>query len=223
VVPGEVAGGFTATEFVLRHGHRRVAFVNGEPWMEAARDRLKGYRQALASADAPFDAGLVRSGDWMPDSGYRHAYDLLAGPRPPTAIVCANDLMALGVLEALAELGLRAPDDVSVMGYDDQEMARYTRPALSTCILPNYEMGRWAAETVIAQARGPARPLQIKMECPLVPRETVAAPCPDLADALARVSARLARGPGPQSAGSRGSWSLVASRLRPEAEALATE
>ncbi|HEY8383338.1 MAG TPA: LacI family DNA-binding transcriptional regulator [Microvirga sp.] len=197
VVPGEVAGGFTAAEFLIAHGHRRIGLINGEPWVDASRDRLKGYRQALATADVPFDPALVRNGDWMPDSGYHRAYELLRLDRPPTAIFCANDLMAVGALEALAELGIRVPEDISVMGYDDQEMARYTRPPLSTCVLPNYEMGRWAAESLIALAetRRTPRPLHLKMDCPLVPRDSVGAPSAALDGVIARAADRIFTGP----------------------------
>ena len=131
IVPGEVAGGFAATAHLVAHGHRRIAFINGEEWMDAAVDRLRGYRQALATADIAFDPSLVRSADWLPLMGYNHGFELLQLERRPTAILCGNDLIAIGVLEAAAELGLRVPDDISVMGYDDQELARYTQPPLS--------------------------------------------------------------------------------------------
>lgn len=177
VVPGEVAGGYAATERLLRAGHRRIGLISGEPWMDAARDRLKGYRQALATFDVAFDPGLVREGDWHAGTGHAMARDLMRLARPPTALFCANDLMAVGALTALAELGLGVPGDVALVGYDDQEIARHTRPPLTTVLLPNYEMGRWAVETLIALARGGsgtvARHPQVKMECPLVERESV--------------------------------------------------
>src|SRR4051794_17858001 len=99
ILPGEVAGGFTATAHLTALGHRRIAFINGEPWMDASVDRLKGYRQALATADIGFDERMVRSGDWLPLAGYHHALDLLALDPPPTAIFCGNDLMAIGAME----------------------------------------------------------------------------------------------------------------------------
>ncbi len=172
IVPGEVAGGFTATRHLTELGHRRIGFINGEPWMDASADRLKGYRQALATADIGFDEALLRNGDWLPLSGYQLAFELLAIEDPPTAILCGNDLMAIGVLEAASELGLAVPGDLSVMGYDDQELARYTHPPLSTLVLPNYEMGQRAAEALIDLAvHGKAlRPMTIKIDGPLVPR-----------------------------------------------------
>lgn len=178
IVPAEVAGGHTATAHLLHHGHTRIGFINGEPWMEAAKDRFKGYRRALATADLPFDAALVRDGDWMSGTGFEATLSLMQQAKPPTAIFCANDLMALGALEAIKSLGLRVPEDVSVMGYDDQEISRHTRPPLTTMVLPNYEMGRAAVEALLSLADAPAtersrRPL-VKIDGPLVLRETVA-------------------------------------------------
>jgi LacI family transcriptional regulator len=178
IVPGEVAGGFAATAHLTALGHRRIGFINGEPWMDASVDRLKGYRQALATVDVAFDERLVRSGDWLPLTGYHHTIDLLSMPEPPTAIFCGNDLMAIGAMEAASEAGLRVPDDLSIMGYDDQELARYTHPPLSTLVLPNYEMGQRAAEALLDIAvHGKAlRPMTIKIDGPLVPRTSTAAP-----------------------------------------------
>jgi LacI family transcriptional regulator len=178
IVPAEVAGGHTGTDHLIAAGHSRIGFINGEPWMEAAKDRLKGYRRALATADLPFDPDLVRDGDWMSSTGFDATLALMRLQRPPTAIFCANDLMALGALEALAQLGLRVPEDVAVLGYDDQEISRHTHPPLTTMVLPNYEMGRAAVEALLAEARLPAeqrgsRRSLIKIDGPLVERETV--------------------------------------------------
>lgn len=176
VVPGEVAGGFAATNYLTSLGHRRIGFINGEPWMDAAIDRLKGYKQALATADIAFDESLVRDGDWLPLRGYEAALDLLSMQNRPSAIFCGNDLMAIGVMEAAAEMGLSVPGELSVMGYDDQELARYTHPPLSTLVLPNYEMGQKAAELLIDMAvHGKAlKPMTMKIDGPLVPRSSTA-------------------------------------------------
>ncbi|TFW21771.1 LacI family DNA-binding transcriptional regulator [Massilia arenosa] len=178
VVPSELLGGFAATMHLIEAGHRRIGFINGEGWLEAASERLKGYRQALSTADIPYDAALVREGDWQVGSGYDHAMELLSLPNRPTALFCANDLMAVGALDAARKLRLDVPKKLSIVGYDDQDLAQYTHPPLSTVLLPNYEMGRWAAETLIAETRSaePSRRIHIKMECPLVPRESVAKP-----------------------------------------------
>ncbi len=174
VAPGETAGGHAATDVLIRAGHRRIGYVNGEPSMEAARCRLRGYRQALATADLPFDAELVREGNWQPLSGYEKTRELMSLHAPPTAIFCANDMMAVGCYEALRELGLTIPDDIAVMGYDDREIAQHLHPPLTTVLLPHFEMGSIAAELLIDAAAGSAvRPRQIKVECPIVMRKSV--------------------------------------------------
>ena len=177
VVPSELLGGYTATMHLIENGHSRIGFINGEHWIEAAAERLKGYRQALSTADIPFDPVLVRAGDWQVAAGYEHALSLLDLPQRPTALFCANDLMAIGALDAARERKLAVPRDLSVIGYDDQDIARYTHPPLTTVLLPNYEMGRWAADSLIAQVRAnqSSRAI-IKMECPLVARDSVAPP-----------------------------------------------
>lgn len=175
VVPSEVLGGYAATMHLLDAGHRRIGLVNGEGWIEAAAERFKGYRQALSTRDIPFDPALVREGDWQVSTGHAHALALLGLRQPPSALFCANDLMAVGALEAVRERGLEVPRQVSVVGYDDQDIARYTQPPLSTVLLPNYEMGRWAAENLIAQVSGGVlRRTSMKMDCPLVERDSVA-------------------------------------------------
>ncbi len=184
IIPGELTGGHAATDHLIAAGHKRIGFINGEPWMEAAKDRLKGYRRALATADLAFDPAMVRDGDWMSGTGFEATLSLMQEARPPTALFCANDLMAIGALEAIKSLGLKVPEDVSVMGYDDQEISRHTRPPLTTVLLPNYEMGRSAVESLLhevhqddatyaAQGSRPRR-LLIKVDCPVVERQSVA-------------------------------------------------
>ncbi len=174
IAPGEVLGGRAATERLIRAGHSRIGLIEGEVWMDAMRDRLKGYRQALASHEIPFDAHLVRPGNWEPSAGYEQTHALMKLKNPPTAIFCANDLMALGCFEALKELGLRIPTDVAVIGYDDREIAQFMRPALTTVLLPHFEMGTLAAEYIVDHAGRPEkRPAQIKVECPLVERSSI--------------------------------------------------
>jgi len=133
---------------------------------------------ALATADLPFAAELVREGDWSSGSGFEQTFSLMRESSPPTAIFCANDLMALGAIEALKQLGLRVPEDVSILGYDDQEIARHTHPPLSTVVLPNYELGRWAVETLLQEehnraAGAPVRRRTVKLDGPLVERASV--------------------------------------------------
>jgi LacI family transcriptional regulator len=187
IAPSEVLGGRMATERLIQAGHTRIGLIEGETWMDAMRDRLKGYRQALASHEIPFDAHLVRPGNWEPSAGYAQTHELMKLCDPPTAIFCANDLMALGCFEALKELGRRIPEDVAVIGYDDREIAQFMRPALTTMLLPHFEMGTLAVEYIVDHARRPEKrpaqlkpgqikPAQIKVECPLIERASVQMP-----------------------------------------------
>lgn len=175
VLPGEVAGGHRATDTLIAAGHRRIAHITGEMWMDAAKDRLKGYRQALATADIPYDPALVREGNWQPSAGYQETNALLDLDSPPTAIFCSNDRMAIGCYEALKERGLKIPRDMSVIGYDDEEIARHLTPQLTTLLLPHREMGRWAVEHALA-GPSPGRCRATKLECPLIERESIAPP-----------------------------------------------
>ena len=173
VVPGEIMGGFNATKALIERGHRRIGLIKGESWMEAARDRATGYRRALGTEDIPFDPALERQGNFLPRSGYEQTHALMDLDDPPSAIFCANDLMAIGAYEALKERGLAIPNDVAVMGYDDQEIASQLSPPLSTVLLPHREMGRWAADyliTIWQHREGKA--VQFKMDCPVVLRDS---------------------------------------------------
>lgn len=175
VVPSEIAGGQHSTRHLIQHGHRRIATITGEPWMEAAKDRLKGYRRALATADIPFDPELVVEGDWSASAGYAATKELLALKDRPTAIFCQNDRTAIGCYEALKEAGIRIPEDISVIGYDDEEISRHLHPQLTTSVLPHRAMGRWAIEQLDTLVRTPGMRYPItKLECPLVERLSVA-------------------------------------------------
>ncbi len=178
VVPGETAGGHRATNALIEAGHRRIGTITGEIFMEAARDRLQGYRNALATADIPFAPELVVEGDWSPSAGYRGTRQLMSLDNPPTAIFCQNDRMAIGCYEALKEMGKRIPEDISVIGYDDTETALHLSPPLTSMILPSRAMGRWAIERALGEVSVPHgfdnRP--IKLECELIERDSIAPP-----------------------------------------------
>lgn len=174
VMPGDLAGGRTATGRLIKAGRRRIALINGEDGLDASRDRLRGYQQALASNDINFDPALVVSGNWEPSAGYEGTKRLMALETPPDAIFCANDMMAMGCFEALKELGKRIPEDLSVIGFDDREIAQYMHPPLTTLLLPQYEMGRLAAELLIDLTGGlELRQHQMKVECKLIERSSV--------------------------------------------------
>lgn len=177
VVPGDVVGGFTATSLMLEAGHRRVAMINGEDWIEASRDRLQGYRQALTTHDVPIDPALIVSGGWTLRSGRDQTHRLLDLANPPTAIFCYCDRMALGVYEAVRARSLRIPEDVSIVGFDDEVFAADMSPPLTTMLLPHENMARWAVSQLFETASVPAgRHKKMKMECSLIQRQSVARP-----------------------------------------------
>jgi LacI family transcriptional regulator len=174
VVPGDVAAANRATELLIAAKHTRIAHITGEAWQEVSADRLRGYRDALATADLPFDPTLVREGNWQLSSGYDATLELMRMKRPPTAIFCGNDRMAIGCYEALKQLGLRIPQDVSVVGFDDEDLASHIMPKLTTLKFPRRQMGAWAAERAMAPSHNRAETHRIvKLECELVERESV--------------------------------------------------
>ena len=178
VVPDEVQGGRTAAQCLIQAGHRRIGFVNSQSPVPAAIGRLQGYQQALAAAGIAFDQALLCAGVSDAADGYRCAMDLMMQPDPPTALFCFNDRMAMGAYDALRKLGKRIPDDVAVIGFDNQELiAAHLHPGLSTVQLPHYEMGRWAVQKLLAEIEGADKdgrpPVQYLMECPYVPRASI--------------------------------------------------
>ena len=148
------AGARTATEHLLRLGHERIAWIGGPETSNAARDRLYGYQAALDAAGVDIDPGLIRADHFDVATGARHARDLLAGPVPPTAIMAADDEIAVGVLACAHELGVRVPDELSVVGFDDTPQAAWTTPPLTTVHQHLEGMGRVAVETALAMADG---------------------------------------------------------------------
>jgi LacI family transcriptional regulator len=176
VVPDEVQGGRTATEVLLRNGHRRIGFINTVDPIPAAYGRLAGYKQALAAYAVPFDEGLVRTGSSHAAEGYRCTIELMQGPVRPTALFCFNDSMAMGAYDALKKLGLAIPGDVAVVGFDNHELiAAQLYPPLTTMELPHYAMGQWAIHYLLEHTDGPPAPpaIQHVIACRLIERSSV--------------------------------------------------
>lgn len=172
VVPDEVTGGRMATTALVKKGHTRIATIVGESFMEAAQDRLAGYREALVEAGITYDDDLVTEGNWTPTSGFEATRRLLSLRDPPTAIFCQNDKMAMGSFMAIGEAGLRIPQDISVVGYDDDELSRHLRPQLTTLELPHRPMGAWAIERLAKKPR-PGYHAVHKVGCTFVARVSI--------------------------------------------------
>ena len=139
----------------------------------AAEERLAGYRDTLERHGIPFDPQLVTRAHSSAEGGRRAAERLLDLPEPPTGIFCFADRMAMGVYQTAAERDLRIPQDLSVVGFDDQaEIASALWPALTTVALPHYEMGVWAVEALLGLNAGG----ETRKPCPLIRRQSVGAP-----------------------------------------------
>jgi LacI family transcriptional regulator len=174
VVPDEVQGGRTATEALLKKGHRRIGFINNLDPIPATFGRLEGYKQALAAYGVAFDENLVRNHISGSAGGYQGTLELMQLKEPPTAIFCFSDFMAMGAYDALRKLGLSIPKDVAVMGFDNHELiAAHLYPPLSTMELPHAQMGEWAVEFLLEQGGESLPPVQHKMECPYIERESI--------------------------------------------------
>ena len=164
-------------EHLLELGHRRIAAITGPLRFRSSNERLNGLTAALAAAGITLDPGYICEGDYGFDSGLAAARKLLALPERPTAIVAGNDIMAAGVLEAAAELGIDIPGGLSVAGFDDSDLASMVSPALTTVHRPLEEMARAATRTLLALIRDDPSPLagDIRIDLTLVVRESTAA------------------------------------------------
>jgi len=163
-----------AVNHLLELGHRRIGMITNAPLTyTAARDRLTGYRQVLEEAGVTYEQELVRYGDFREESGFHAMRQLLSLAEPPTAVFVASDLVAFGALVAIKEQGLRVPDDVSLVGFDDVRLAHYVDPPLTTVRLPAYGLGYQAA-TLLTQliGTGSVGAQQILLQTELVVRES---------------------------------------------------
>jgi LacI family transcriptional regulator len=171
VVPDEVQGGRAATEELLRAGHRRIAFINTTTPSPAQSGRLAGYRSALETAGIDFDASLVFPAAPEQEGGYDSTRSIIESRA--TAVFCHNDRVAMGLYDGLRENGLRIPDDMAVVGFDNQDViAAHLRPPLSTVALPHYELGAAGVRVLLGLETSPDEHPQL-VPCPPVQRLSV--------------------------------------------------
>ena len=177
VTVDNVEGAYMATKHMLGFGHKRVAVITGPLHVTNAVERLKGFKRALREAALPIAPEYIQEGRFDRLGGYEKGLMLLQFSPRPTAIFAANDLIALGVLSAMRELGLRCPEDVSLVGFDDLELASFTNPALTTVAQPGYQMGARAAALLFERIRGSSGKAQhVVMKTTLKIRDSVAPP-----------------------------------------------
>jgi LacI family transcriptional regulator len=171
------AGGLSATQHLLGLGHRRIGYVGGPPGSGCNQARLHGYRAALESAGIAPDPELVHNEHFHFEVGLRAGAHLLNLPHRPTAVVGGSDTIALGITEAARVRGLRIPQDLSVTGFDDTELARMASPPLTVIRQPLREMGRVAVKTVLQMAAGETLDSHhVELATELVVRSTTAPP-----------------------------------------------
>jgi LacI family transcriptional regulator len=149
VLTDHVQGGCLATQHLVDLGHRRIACIAGNSEVSPSAERVTGYRRTLEKNGIAFDESLVVKGDFQYESGYAATRQLLELERPPSAIFACNDLMAVGCISAARELGLRVPDDLSVVGFDDVRLASFTNPPLTTIVQPKVEIGALATQMLL--------------------------------------------------------------------------
>ncbi|MEU6533609.1 LacI family DNA-binding transcriptional regulator [Streptomyces sp. NPDC046928] len=170
------SGGLAATRHLTDLGHERIAIITGPEDMLCSLARLDGYRSAMSMAGLECEPRTMRFGDFHVQGGYEHAMDLLDGPDRPTAIFAGSDLQALGVLEAARVKGLRVPEDLSVVGYDDVPLAQWSSPPLTTVHQPLRSMAEEAARMLLRPDAPGAAAQRIELATNLVVRQSTAPP-----------------------------------------------
>lgn len=176
VLPDDFQGAYLAVEHLAKMGYRRVAFINGIAHWPASRERLAGYRQAVVDYGLSDDPRLIQEGNWKREGGYQACMRLFKETNAE-AIFAGNDTMAVGVMDALRDRGLRVPEDVALVGFDDKEFCDYVHPSLTSIAMPLQEMGEKALDIVISNMVKIENGCQpgsgiIKLPCQLKQRES---------------------------------------------------
>ncbi len=169
-----VKGAYLATKYLIEKGHRNIAHITGNLYYQVALDRIEGYKKALHEAGINYSEELVVSGNFIWQGGYEKTKEILRHHPQCTAMFVANDVMAYGVLQAIAEVGLTVPDDLAVIGFDDLEFSGLTNPPLTTIHQPRYELGQKSLELLTAILRGERESgVKISLDPELVVRRSV--------------------------------------------------
>jgi LacI family transcriptional regulator len=149
---------YKATQCLVQLGHSKLAFIAGRMDLSTARDRAEGFRKALEDSHLPLEGEYFKRGDFSPEGGYRNGLELMRLDHPPTAILCSNGPMTLGLLRATQEIGIRCPDELSVIGFDEPAPDTYgfsfgslLKPELTVVAQPGYQMGSRAAQILLKQ------------------------------------------------------------------------
>jgi LacI family transcriptional regulator len=155
VLTDNARAGWLATRHLIELGHTRIACVTGPSDLTPSADRVIGYRKALSQSNLAVDEALILKGDFHYTSGYEAGLQLLSLEPPPTAVFACNDLMAIGLMSAARQSGLRVPEDLSVVGFDDVRLAAFANPPLTTIAQPKYQIGVVAVRLLLERMREP--------------------------------------------------------------------
>jgi DNA-binding LacI/PurR family transcriptional regulator len=176
VVIDGAQGSLGSTRHLLELGHRRIAYLGDQFGHQSDTERYSGYRAALNGAGLRLNRSLVVNGDGKAEGALEPMSRLLALPRRPTAVVCYNDMSAIGAMHKIRLAGLRVPEDISIVGFDDLHISQYLNPPLTTVRQPMHEMGLMAMETLIAILAGNTSEQNIKVPGSLIVRGSTAPP-----------------------------------------------
>ncbi len=180
VTAANYRGAFEAVNYLIGLGHKRIGFIAGTEATSSARERQEAYSAALAEVGISLDCALIAPGNFDQPGGFKAAQALLDLAQPPTAIFAANDVSALGAIEAARSRNLRIPEDLSIVGFDDIPRALYSYPPLTTVRQPLTEIGRLATRLLLKHIKNPDQPTErIVLETEFVIRESCKPPRPD--------------------------------------------
>ncbi|WP_160156984.1 LacI family DNA-binding transcriptional regulator [Geobacillus sp. TFV-3] len=155
-----VQAGKDATNYLIARGHERIAFVGGNPQYLVTVDRQNGYAASLHEAGLPYRSEYVVYEEFLQEGGQEAMKELLSLPEPPTGLVVADDLMALGMLKTLDEIGLRVPEDVSIVSFNNTLLAEMSRPPLTSIDIGIFQLGYEAAKSLIEKITNPNEPIK---------------------------------------------------------------
>jgi LacI family transcriptional regulator len=187
-------GAYVATKHLLQMGHERLAIITGPLKLTNASERLKGFQRALREAHLSVEPEFLQESRFDTPSGYQAAMRVLRMLPRPTAIFASNDLIALGVLQAARELGIRCPEELSIVGFDSLEFTNFTDPSLTSVYQPGYQLGATAARLLLQRIEGQqSPPKKLLLPTELKKRNSVAAPMASGALTSAPASARRKR------------------------------
>ena len=163
VYVGNLEGSYIATEHIIKNGHTKIAFIGGKGMHKSRNLRLEGYLKALTEYGIEPDYSRIKIGNYHMETGYQYVQQLLENGSEFTAVVCGNDLIAFGALNAIKDYGLKCPEDISIIGYDDIYLTQLTDPKLTTIKQPSLEIANYAMEVLLKLMKN--IPVEEKVKC----------------------------------------------------------